>query len=158
MHHFASLNNLYSFVRACLLHHQPPINARYHYGLRKPVVCAINGAAAGVGLVLACYCDVRFAADTALLTTAHGRLNLPAEYGLSWVLPRMIGLARAADMLLTSRRVTANEAERMGLVNYVVPAAELLSRTVAYAATMARDIRCAPAQHNLLGLARVLRS
>ncbi len=63
----------------------------WHYGLRFPVVAAVNGAAAGVGLVLACYCDLRFVADDAKLTTSAPRLGLPAEYGLSWVLPRHEG-------------------------------------------------------------------
>ena len=60
----------------------------YHFGLSKPVVAAINGPAAGVGLVLACYADLRFAAAGAKFTTAHGKLNLPAEFGLSWLLPK----------------------------------------------------------------------
>ena len=64
----------------------------YHFGLSKPVLAAINGPAAGVGLALACFADLRFAAAGAKFTTAHGRLNLPAEYGLSWLLPRMVGL------------------------------------------------------------------
>ena len=89
----------------------------YHFGLAKPVVAAVNGAAAGVGLVLACFCDLRFAVPGAKLTTAHGKLALPAEYGLSWHLPRLIGLGRANDLLLTSRVVTTDEALGMGLVN-----------------------------------------
>jgi enoyl-CoA hydratase/carnithine racemase len=101
----------------------------YHFGLRKPVVAAINGAAAGVGLVLACYCDLRFAAAGAKLTTAHGKLNLPAEYGLSWLLPRLIGLTRANELLLTSRIVLAEEALKLGLLNRVLPAEELLPFT-----------------------------
>jgi enoyl-CoA hydratase/carnithine racemase len=75
----------------------------FHFGLTKPVIAAINGPAAGVGFVLACYCDVRFAAAGAKLTTSHGRLHLPAEYGLSWLLPRLIGVGRANDLLLSSR-------------------------------------------------------
>ena len=90
--------------------------------MTKPVIAAINGPAAGIGLVLACYADLRFAAAGTKLTTAHGKLNLPAEYGLSWLLPRMIGLTRANDLLLTSRVVLAEEALAMGLVNAVVPA------------------------------------
>lgn len=112
----------------------------FHFGLTKPVIAAINGPAAGVGLVLACYCDLRFAAAGAKLTTAHGRLNLPAEYGLSWLLPRLIGLGRANDLLLSSRVVLAEEAERMGLVNRVVPPDELLPATYAYAAELAHTI------------------
>ncbi len=61
----------------------------YQFGIPKPIIAAINGPAAGVGLVLACYCDLRFAAAGAKLTTSHGRLGLPAEYGLSWLLPRL---------------------------------------------------------------------
>ena len=57
------------------------------FGIPKPIIAAINGPAAGVGLVLACYCDLRFAAQGVKLTTSHGRLGLPAEYGLSWLLP-----------------------------------------------------------------------
>ena len=98
----------------------------WHFGLTKPVIAAINGAAAGVGFALACYADLRFAAAGAKLTTAHGRLNLPAEYGLSWLLPRMIGLTRANDLLLTSRRFLAEEALELGLVNAVLPAEILM--------------------------------
>jgi 1,4-dihydroxy-2-naphthoyl-CoA synthase len=82
----------------------------YHFGLGKPVIAAINGPAAGVGLALACFADLRFAAAGAKLTTAHGKLNLPAEYGLSWLLPRMIGLTRANELLLSSRVFLAEEA------------------------------------------------
>jgi enoyl-CoA hydratase/carnithine racemase len=112
----------------------------YHFGLSKPVIAAINGAAAGVGFVLACYCDLRFAASGAKLTTAHGRLGLPAEYGLSWLLPRLIGLTRANDLLLSSRIVLAEEAERMGLVNEVVPSAGLMARTMEYAGLLSSTI------------------
>ena len=89
----------------------------WHFGLTKPVVAAINGAAAGVGLVVACFADLRFAASGSKLTTAFGKLGLPAEYGLSWLLPRLIGLGRANDLLLTSRVVSSDEAHGMGLVN-----------------------------------------
>ena len=94
----------------------------YHFGIPKPILAAVNGPAAGVGFALACYCDLRFAAAGAKLTTAHGRLGLPAEFGLSWLLPRLVGLTRAADLLLSSRVVLAEEAAEMGLVNKVTPA------------------------------------
>ena len=112
----------------------------FHYGLRLPVLAAINGPAAGVGLVLACYADLRFAAAGAKLTAVHGRLGLPAEYGLSWVLPRLIGLSRAADVLLSSRIVLADEAAEMGLVNRVLPADELLAATYEYARVLAHEV------------------
>ncbi len=112
----------------------------FHFGLRVPVIAAINGPAAGVGLVLACFCDLRFAAEGAKLTTAHGRLNLPAEYGLSWVLPRLIGVGRALDLLLSSRVVLAEEALGFGLVNRVWPADELLPHTYDYARDLAHRV------------------
>lgn len=112
----------------------------FHFGLRTPVIAAINGPAAGVGLVLACYCDLRFAAAGAKLTTSHGRLNLPAEYGLSWLLPRIVGIGRAMDLLLSSRVVLAEEALTMGLVNQVHPADELLTHTYSYARALAHEI------------------
>jgi len=112
----------------------------YHFGLTKPVIAAVNGAAAGVGFALACYCDLRFAAAGAKLTTAHGRLGLPAEFGLSWLLPRLVGLTRAADLLLSSRVFLAEEAAAIGLVNAVVPADELLAHTYGYARTLATGV------------------
>jgi enoyl-CoA hydratase/carnithine racemase len=112
----------------------------YHFGLTKPVVAAVNGAAAGVGFALACFCDLRFAAAGAKLTTSHGRLGLPAEFGLSWLLPRLIGLTRAADLLLSSRVVLAEEAAAMGLVNAVVPGDELMAHSYDYARTLAHAI------------------
>lgn len=97
-------------------------NFAWMMGLRVVTVAAVNGAAAGVGLVLACYCDVRFAAREAKLTTAHGPLGLPAEYGLSWLLGRMIGLSRANDLLLSSRKLLAAETDGWGLFAEVVDA------------------------------------
>src|SRR3984957_19931642 len=98
---------------------RPGVDAEfpYHFGIPKPIIAAVNGPAAGVGFALACYCDLRFAAAGAKLTTSHGRLGLPAEYGLSWLLPRLIGLTRAADLLLSSRVILAEEAAEIGLVN-----------------------------------------
>lgn len=105
----------------------------YHFGLTKPVLAAMNGAAAGVGLALACFMDLRFAAAGAKFTTAHGKLNLPAEYGLSWLLPRMIGLTRANELLLSSRVFLAEEALSLGIVNAVHPPEQVLAETRAYA-------------------------
>ncbi len=112
----------------------------FHFGLTKPVIAAINGPAAGVGLVLACYADLRFAAAGTKLTTSHGKLNLPAEYGLSWLLPRIVGTGRALDLLLSSRVILAEEALDWGLVNRVEPAGELLDATLAYADALARSV------------------
>ena len=112
----------------------------FHYGLRLPVLAAINGPAAGVGFVLACYADLRFAAVGAKLTAVHGRLGLPAEYGLSWVLPRLIGLGRAADLLISSRVVLAEEAFDLGLVNRVLSPDELLPATYEYARVLAHEV------------------
>jgi enoyl-CoA hydratase/carnithine racemase len=112
----------------------------YHFGLTKPVIAAVNGPAAGVGFALACYCDLRFAAAGAKLTTAHGRLGLPAEYGLSWLLPRLVGLTHAADLLLSSRVVLAEEALAMGLVNRVVPGDELDDAVSDYARRLCDEV------------------
>ncbi len=112
----------------------------YHFGLRKPVIAAINGAAAGVGLVLACFADIRFASAGVKLTTAHGKLNLPAEYGLSWQLPRLIGLAPAMELLLTSRVFLAEEALALRLVHRVCAAEHLLEETLAYVGALVAPV------------------
>jgi enoyl-CoA hydratase/carnithine racemase len=112
----------------------------YTYGLRKPLIAAVNGPAAGVGFVLAMFADIRFAAAGAKITTSFARLGLPAEHGVSWVLPRLVGVARAADLLFSSRVVLAEEAERMGLVNAVLPPEELLPHTLDYARRMASEV------------------
>ena len=105
----------------------------YHFGLNKPVIAAINGPAAGVGLALACFADLRFAVPGVKFTTAHGKLNLPAEYGLSWMLPKIVGLGHANDLLLTSRVFTSDEALQLGFVNQIFKPADLLKQTLAYA-------------------------
>lgn len=112
----------------------------YHFGLDKPVIAAINGAAAGVGLVLAAFADLRFGVPGAKFTTAHGRFNFPAEFGLSWVLPRIVGLAHANDVLLSSRVFTAEEALAMGFLNRIVPPDELMSQARSYAKMVADSV------------------
>lgn len=112
----------------------------YHFGLSKPVIAAINGPAAGVGLVLACFADIRFAVPGVKFTTAHGKLNLPAEYGLSWLLPRIVGLGVANDLMFTSRVFMSDEAQQIGLVNRLVAPEDLLKETLAYAAQMVATV------------------
>ena len=108
----------------------------YHFGLQKVVVAAINGPAAGVGLALPCFADIRFAVPGVKFTTAHGKLNLPAEYGLSWMLPKIVGLGRANDLLLTSRVFTSDEAYELGFVNALFEPEALLTETYAYVHNM----------------------
>ncbi len=112
----------------------------YHFGLTKPTIAAINGPAAGVGLVLAAFCDLRFAVTGARFTTAHGRFNFPAEYGLSWILPRIIGLTHANDLLLSNRVILSEEAMQLGFLNKVLDADSLLSHVYDYARTMAETV------------------
>ncbi len=102
---------------------------------RKPLIAAINGAAAGLGLVQALYCDIRFSKPSAKLTTAFARRGLIAEYGMAWMLPRLVGPSRALDLLLSSRVVTAAEAAPWGLVDEL--AEDPIEAAVAYAQELA---------------------
>ena len=109
----------------------------------KIVVAAVNGACAGVGLVQALCCDVRFAAAGAKWTTAFARRGLVAEYGSSWLLPRLIGTSRALDLMASGRVFTSEEAQQLGLVAQVLPAGEVLDAAQAYARDLAAN--CSPA-------------
>ncbi|MBI1198783.1 MAG: enoyl-CoA hydratase [Phenylobacterium sp.] len=104
----------------------------------KPVVGAINGVAAGAGLSTAAACDVRIGSEHARFKSVFIERNLSPDSGLSWFLPRVVGYAAAADMIFTSRAVGAEEALGLGLLNRIVPAAELLDAAVAYAETIAQ--------------------
>jgi enoyl-CoA hydratase/carnithine racemase len=111
-------------------------------GVPKPIIAAINGACAGIGMVQALMTDIRFAARGAKFTTAFVRRGLIAEHGMSWVLPKLIGPARALDVLLSGRVFLAEEAAEMGIVNAVVAPDELMAHTLAYARDMA--VNCSP--------------
>jgi enoyl-CoA hydratase/carnithine racemase len=100
--------------------------------ISKPVIGAINGVGAGGGFVLAMMCDLRFMAEEASLTTVFSRRGLIAEHGASWLLPRMVGLSRALDLLWSSRKVDAAEAWRIGLADRVVPGDQLMAAVEAY--------------------------
>ena len=108
----------------------------------KPLVAAINGACAGVGLVHALFCHMRFAAAEARFSTAFARRGLIAEYGVAWTLPRLIGLENATDLLVSARTFDAAEAHALGLVSRVVPRAEVVAAAQDYARDLARH--CAP--------------
>ena len=110
--------------------------------LSKPVIAAINGACAGIGLTQALMCDVRFASAGAKFTTSFARRGLIAEYGISWILPRIVGPSAALDLLLSGRVFLAEEAAELGMVKEVLPADELLPRAIAYASDIAEN--CAP--------------
>ena len=112
----------------------------FQLGMRTPVVAVVNGAAAGVGLVIACFADIRFAVQGAKLTTAAPKLGFPAEYGLSWLLPRLVGAGRAADWLLSGRVFLTDEAAEVGLFSAVLPAEELGAHVEAYVADLARHV------------------
>jgi enoyl-CoA hydratase/carnithine racemase len=118
----------------------------WHWTMGKPTIAAINGACAGISFALASYCDLRFGAQGARMTTATPRLGLPAEYGLDWILPRIVGLTNAADILLTGRILLADELGAMGFFNAVVPADEVLAKAYEAATYIARNVAPRSAQ------------
>jgi enoyl-CoA hydratase/carnithine racemase len=107
--------------------------------LRKPLIAAMNGATAGLGLIEALYCDVRFCTAEAKITTAFSRRGLIAEYGLAWMLPRLVGQSRALDLLMSARVIRGEAAHRMGLVDHLVDAERLVEEAVAYAQDIAEN-------------------
>jgi enoyl-CoA hydratase/carnithine racemase len=120
----------------------PHYSGRFGYLLqaRKPVIAAINGPAAGLGLVLALYADLRFAGSEAKLITSFAQRGLIAEHGISWLLPRLIGPAQALDLLFSARKLSAAEAAQMGLVNQVFPQETFMQDVMAYARTLAKTV------------------
>jgi enoyl-CoA hydratase/carnithine racemase len=108
--------------------------------ISKPVIAAINGVGAGGGFVLAMMCDLRFMAEGANLITVFSKRGLIAEHGTSWLLPRMVGLSRALDLLWSSRRVDAAEAYRIGLADRVVAPDALIDTVEAYVADLAANV------------------
>lgn len=124
-----------SWMKPFDMNRRPDWQSRYSFypNIGKPVIGMLNGATAGIGLVHALYCDIRFAADTAVFTTSFSRRGLIAEHGLSWMLPLVVGHANALDLLLSARKIYAPEALRMGLVNQIHPADKLEEATMAYA-------------------------
>lgn len=110
--------------------------------IRKPVLAAIQGACAGIGFAHALTCDVRFAAGDARFATAYSRVGLPAESGAAWLLPRLIGVSSALDLLLSGRVVEVDEALSLGLVTRVIRDEPVLDATLRYAHELAE--RCSP--------------
>ncbi len=111
----------------------------YFPSIRKPVIGAINGVAAGLGFVYALFCDVRIASDNAYFIASFAKRGAVAEHGISWLLPRVVGLGNALDILLSSRKINAREALRMGLVNRVVPRRNLMEVVLEYARVLAQE-------------------
>jgi enoyl-CoA hydratase/carnithine racemase len=120
------------------------LQQRYNFlaAVPKPVIACINGAAAGIGFVLALFADIRFASSDATLTTGFARRGLIAEHGSAFGLARLVGPGHAADLLLSSRKVSGSEAERIGLVNRALPPGELMAFTRRYAIELAQA--CSP--------------
>jgi len=109
----------------------------YILSIRKPVIAAVNGAAAGLGMSISLLCDLRFAADKAKFVTAFSHRGLVAEHGQSWILPRLIGPSKALDLFWSSRKVEADEALSLGMVNRVFPLDELMAESKAYIQNLA---------------------
>jgi enoyl-CoA hydratase/carnithine racemase len=115
----------------------------YLASLRKPILAAINGPCVGMAVPIACFCDLRFASEQASFMTVFARRGLIAEWGSSWVLPRLCGAANAMDLLMSGRKVDAAEALRMGLVSRVVAPDALLAEAKGYVRALAES--CSPA-------------
>lgn len=118
---------------------RPDFQKRYSYfpSVPKPILAAVNGPCAGLGLVMALYCDMRFSAPEAVYTTSFSRRGLVAEHGVSWILPAHVGVSTGLDLLLSARRVDAAEALRIGLVDRVSKPGELMETVLAYAGELA---------------------
>jgi enoyl-CoA hydratase/carnithine racemase len=108
--------------------------------IRKPLVGAVNGACAGLGLVQALLLDVRLASETAKFTTAFARRGLIAEHSISWTLPRIVGTSVAMDLLVSARTFGASEAKELGVVNHICPPEQVLDAALAYAKDLAANV------------------
>lgn len=130
------------WMRPYDMNRRADFQTRYTYfpAVQKPIVAAVNGAAAGLGLVMSLYCDVRFASESAVFATAFAKRGLIAEHGIAWILPRVVGPGHAADLLLSSRKVSAAEALQMGLVNRLASPETLLQEAHAYARDLAEHV------------------
>jgi len=120
----------------------PDFQKKYSYllGIEKPILAAINGPAVGLGLVIALYCDLRLASDGARFSTTFAQRGLIAEYGMAWMLPRIVGLPNALDLLFSARQISAAEALRMGLVNQVFAQENFLAKVNEYAVDLASRV------------------
>ena len=120
----------------------PEFKMSYSYfpAIPKFIIAAINGPAAGLGFVIPLYADLRFAAESAVFTTAFAQRGLIAEHGVSWLLPRLVGLPAAMDLLCSARKFRAPEALELGLVNRVIPDEKLLAEARAYATLLANTV------------------
>jgi enoyl-CoA hydratase/carnithine racemase len=116
------------------------MNYSYFPAIPKFIIAAINGPAAGLGFVIPLYADLRFAAESAVFTTAFAQRGLIAEHGVSWLLPRLVGLSAALDLLCSARKFRAPEALSLGLVSRVIPDDKLLAETRAYARLLADTV------------------
>lgn len=112
----------------------------YMFECPKPIIAAINGPCAGIGLVMTLFCDMRFASDAAKFTTAFAQRGLVAEHGIAWLLPRLIGSANALDILMSARKFTGDEAARLGLVNRSVPGNALMAEVTDYTRHLAQTV------------------
>src|SRR6201984_2347240 len=120
----------------------PDFQKRYSYfpAIAKPVIAAINGPVVGLGLVITLYCDLRLASDASRFSTTLARRGLIAEYGMAWMLPRIVGLPNALDLLYSARTIDAAEALRLGLVNQVFPQERFIDKVNEYAADVAARV------------------
>jgi len=123
-------------------HVRADFQKKYSYFLatKKPVIAAINGPVVGLGLVIALYCDLRFASEAARFSTVFARRGLIAEYGMAWMLPRVVGHSNALDLLFSGRTIDAAEAMRMGLANRVFGHETFLGQVYEYARDLALNV------------------
>jgi enoyl-CoA hydratase/carnithine racemase len=105
--------------------------------LRKPTIAALPGPAAGAGLALALACDIRIAAESAIMATGYVRIGLTGDYGVAWLLTRLVGTSRARELMFLSERIDARRCETLGLVNRVVPDADLRETAFVLARSLA---------------------
>lgn len=115
----------------------------YLFEVSKPIIAAVNGPVAGMSFPLALCCDLRFVSTDALFVTAFAERGLIAEWGLSWLLPKLVGPSVALDLLFSSRRVDGAEAVQLGLANRLIEADQLLAEARSYIEDLAA--RCSPA-------------
>ena len=105
--------------------------------VRKPTIAALPGAAAGAGLAIAMACDIRIAAESAFVSTGYLRVGLSGDYGIAWLLTRLVGTARARELMFTAEKIDARRCEAIGLVNRIVPDARLQDEALAMAKSIA---------------------